>query len=193
MAAERVKGKEAKKHRLLRWLVIAGGIAGVAYWVARKQRPGPCVPAGGPEERVLIKDEENLSGLGSIMASLVKELLKDPAKAAMLDRMNLTLSIEPVEQPDTAITMTFSDGYMVIEPGVVPCPDIKIECDFEVLMQMANMGSGLAALKFMATPEGKKMQQKFLSGELKVQGLASHPLAMLKFSRFLAPSATPAT
>jgi hypothetical protein len=179
---------EKKKHRFLKWLLVGTGLAVGGYMIAQKQRPDVCVPAGGPEERILVKDPENLSGLGQIMQGLITELLKDPAKLRILNTLNLVLSIEPVEQPETAITMTFSDGYIVIEPGVVPSPDIKLVVDYETLMQMANMGSGLAAVQFAATPEGQKLIQKFTSGQCRVEGLASHPMAMLKFSKFLAPA-----
>jgi hypothetical protein len=177
-----------KKHHLLRWLLVGSGLAVLGYSIAQRQRPAPCVPAGGPEERVLVKDEENLSGLGAIMQSLITELLKQPEKVALLNTLNLVISIEPVEQPETAITMTFSDGYIVIEPGVVPSPDIKLVCDYETLMQMANIGAGLEAVKFVRTPEGQKLVQKFMSGTCRLEGAIMHPLAMLKFSKFLAPA-----
>ena len=109
-------------------------------------------------------------------------------KVALLNTLNLVISIEPVEQPETAITMTFSDGYIVIEPGVVPSPDIKLVCDYETLMQMANIGAGLEAVKFVRTPEGQKLVQKFMSGTCRLEGAIMHPLAMLKFSKFLAPA-----
>jgi len=177
-----------KKRRLLRWAVLGAGAAGVAYAVASRQRPGPCVPAGGPDERVIMKDEENLSGLGTIMATLIRQQLEaDPMKLGMLDRLNLVLAIEPLEQPETAITMTFSDGYLVLEPGVSPCPDIKIMCGYEALMQMVGIGSGLAALKYLATPEGKELAGKFASGELRIEGLLAHPIGMMRFANFLAP------
>ena len=81
MARKKAK-HEKKNHRFLRWLLLGTGLAVAAYVIAQKQRPEPCVPAGGPEERVLIKDEENLSGLGQIMQCLITELLKNPAKVA---------------------------------------------------------------------------------------------------------------
>ena len=186
MARKEKEGK--KKRKKLRWLIVGMGLGGIAYSVASRQRPGPCVPAGGPEERLILKDEENLGGLGSIMGALVKELLKDPAKLALLDQLNLVLAIEPIEQPEMAVTLTFSDGYIVIEQGVVPDPDIQINCTMEVLMQMAGMGSGLDALKFFSTPEGKKLVEKVRAGDLKIKGLTSHPIAMMKFSKFLTPS-----
>jgi len=189
MARKEKKSKVRKKRKKLRLLIVGIGLGGIAYSVANRQRPGPCVPAGGPEERVILKDEENLGGLGAIMGALIKELLKNPEKLALLDQMNLILAIEPTEMPETAITLTFSDGYIVIEPGVVPDPDIHISTTMEILMQMSGMGSGLDAFKFFKTPEGKQFVEKVRAGDLKIKGLTSHPIAMMKFSKFLSPSA----
>lgn len=179
---------EKKSHHFFRWLLLGSGLAYLAYHVSQRQSPCPAIPAGGPEERVLVKDAENLSGLGAIMQSLIAEMLKKPEKMAQLDTMNLVLSIEPVEQPETAVTMTFSDGYVVIEPGVVAKPDVKLVVDIETLMQMANIGAGLAAIKFFQSPEGQKLVQKFMSGQNRVEGVMGHPLEMLKFAKFLSPA-----
>lgn len=177
---------ERKKRKLLRFLVIGGGTAAVIF--ALKQRTaGTGSPPCSPEERLMVKDEEHLSGLGAIMKSLIGEFLKEPAKVKILDTMNLVLAIEPTDQPETAITFTFSNGYVIIEPGVVPNPDIKIMCTLEVLLQVSQMPAGPAALKYMQTPEGKELAGKFRTGELKIQGLATHPMGMMKFSKFLAP------
>ena len=178
--------KEPRKRHFLRWIVIGGGMAGVAYAMAQRQKPGPCVPAGSPGERVMVKDEENIGGLGSLMSTLITQLLQDSAKVEQLNSLNLVLAIEPSSMPEAAITMTFSDGYVVLEPGVVPAPDIHIVCELDVLMQMAAMGYGLKALKFMASPDGRQMAEKFRSGELQIKGLTAHPVRMMKFSRFLA-------
>lgn len=184
----RKKEKARKKHRFLKLLLAGGALAAAGYYISQKQRPDVCVPAGGPEERILVKDAENLSGLGAIMQGLITELVKKPAKLRLLDQINMVLAIEPVEQPETAITITFSDGYVVIEPGVVPSPDVKLVVDYETLMKMAGMAPDLAAVKFLVSPEGQQMARKFTSGQCRVEGLAGHPLAMLKFGRFLAPA-----
>jgi len=184
----REKGEGKKKRKLLRWLFVGAIGAVIAYVVSRRGKQGPGVTAGSPEERLMIKDEENLSGLGSIMKALIGDYLKNPAKVRILDSLNLVLAIEPIEQPETAISMTFSNGYAIIEPGVVPNADIKIKCDFEVLMQLPQMGAGLDAVKYLLTPEGKTIINKFASGKLKIQGVVLHAPAMMKFSKFLAPS-----
>lgn len=184
--------KKKKKRSFLRFALVAGGVGALAYAVAIRQRPGPSVAAGGPRERVLVKDEDNLSGLGTIMQMMIVQMLENPRKAVLLDTMNLILAIQPLDDPETAITMTFSDGYVVLEPGVVPSPDVCLTCDFDVLMKMATMGSGLGALRFLLSPEGRELAQKFMSGQVQVRGFASHPISMYRFSRFLAPDTTPA-
>jgi len=167
-------------------LFVSSGLAVLGYVIHRRSRPVSCVPAGGPEERMLVKDEENLSGLGSIMRSLIIEFLKNPRKARLLNEINLVLAIEPVEQPETAITITFSGGYVVIEPGVAPSMDIKLVCDYETVTRMAKMGAGMEAVKFLNTPDGKNLARKFASGECRIEGAVAHPVEMMKFGKFLA-------
>ncbi len=182
---EATETKEKKKRKFLRWFFLIACGAGVAYALSKRQKHVPCVPAGGPEERIIVRDSERLSGLGEIMKALLSQLLQDPAKMDILNTLSLVVSIEPKEAPDTAVTMTFSDGYAVIEPGVVGQPDIHIICETEVLMKMSQMGSGVEALKFLYSREGKELLKKFRTGEVKIKGLVSHPVGMLKFSRLL--------
>lgn len=184
MARERGEEKPGKR-KLLKWLVILGAVAAAAAAVMRSMKKAPCI-AVEPGERLMVRDEENISGLGYIMKALFEEFLKSPKKLAILDTLKLSVAIEPTEQPETAITMTFSNGYIVLEAGVVN-PDIKIVCDLETLMLMARMPAGPAAIKFLQTPEGKSIVSKLKSGQMKLVGLPAHPLAMMKFSKFLAP------
>lgn len=188
MRAGRSEKGAGRKGKALCWLAAAAAVSAAAYAAANRQKPGPCIPAGGPAARVLLKDEENLSGLGLIMSTLAGKLLEDPEKSRLLDGMSLVVAIEPMEQPETAITMSFSDGYIVFEPGVVESPDVKIKCNYEVLMQVAGMGYGIDALKFLASPEGREIVEKFFSGELVIEGMLAHPLGLLRFVRFLAPT-----
>jgi hypothetical protein len=176
-----------KKHRVRPLLVLGAAAGGLAYAMSKRERPAPPVASGSPEERLMVKDEENLSGLGAIMKGLMSEFVKDPGKVRILNTLNLSVAIEPVEQPEAAITMKFSNGCIIIEPGAASS-DIKIVCELQVLLQMAQMPAGLAAVKYMATPEGKELISKFISGDLKLKGLATHPMGMLKFSQFLAPT-----
>lgn len=183
-AKKELKPKK-KKSKLLRLLVLMGIAGGVAVALSKSKKPST-FGVIDPEERLKVSDEENISGLGYIMNSLFGEFLKNPAKVAVLDSLTLSVAIEPVEQPETAITMTFAGGRILLEPGVVN-PDIKIVCDYETLMQMAQMPFGLEAIKFLQTPEGKNIMSKLMSRQMKIIGLPAHPIAMMKFSKFLSP------
>jgi len=187
MAKKKSKAKPKKKHRLLKLLVLLGA-AGGAYSYFKNKQEAAVAPDLSPEERVTVRDQESISGLGAIMQSLIGEFVKNPAKVRLLNTMNVSVAIEPREQPETAITMEFRNGRVLIQPGAVN-PDIKISCDMEVLLQMAQMGAGLDAVKYLMTPEGKKIIEKMMSGELKITGVAAHPVGMMKFSQFLAPAA----
>lgn len=185
MAGKKSAAKPKKKHRILKLMVLLGA-AGGAYSYFRNRQDAAVAPDLSPEERLKVKDPETISGLGTIMQSLIGEFLKSPAKVRLLNGMDVSVAIEPREQPETAVTMEFRGGRVLIQPGVVNA-DVKISCDLEVLLQMARMGAGLDAVRFLRTPEGKKIIQKMLSGELRITGVGTHPIGMMKFSQFLAP------
>lgn len=177
--------KPKRKHRLLKLLVLFGAAGGV-YSYFKSRRESAAAPDLPPEERLTVKDPDVISGLGTIMQSLIGEFMKSPAKVKLLNGMDVSVAIEPREQPESAVTMEFRGGRALIRPGVVN-PDIKISCDLEVLMRMAQMGAGLDAVRYMMTPEGRTIIDKLVSGELKITGVGAHPVGMMKFSRFLAP------
>lgn len=168
------------------WRPVVLGCALVGALSARRilldssREPGP-----GPEERLVLKDEENLSGVGVVMENMIGFYLDDPAKVRILDSLDLVIAIEPVEEPQSSITLSFSNGTVTIEPGLVANPDIKLSCDYEVLMEMPKMGAGLRTIKYLMTPGGKQVAGKFLSGRVKISGIIPHGLKMLKLSRFL--------
>jgi len=65
---------------------------------------------------------------------------------------------------------------VIIEPGVALNLDLKIMCTMEMLGLMSQMTT-------------RQTVKKLRTGELKIKGLAKHPLRMMKFSKFLAPPA----
>jgi len=166
---------ERKKRKLLGFIEIGGAVTGVMLALMQRTA-GTGTPPCSPKERLVVKDEENLGGLGAIMKAVIGEYLKDPDKVKMLDTMNLVLAIEPTDQPETASTFTFSNGCVIIEPGVALNLDLKIMCTMEMLGLMSQMTT-------------RQTVKKLRTGELKIKGLAKHPLRMMKFSKFLAPPA----
>jgi len=175
------------KRKVLKPLFTLACVSVLAYLIAERQRPSQCIPARDVRERLLIRNEDGLSGLGSIFSALISDFIKEEGKIRLLESLFLTLAIEPVEERDNAVTITFSDGYCVIEPGVSPSFDIKITCDYETLLMLAKVGWGIDALRFLLRDEGKILAEKLRKGELKVQGALFHPVSLLRFAKFLSP------
>jgi len=183
MKKNKAKGK--KKHRIRKLLVLSvGGAAAYTYYQVMKPPACPCTCS--PEERVQLKDEENMGGVGLVMENMISKYVDDPAKASILDRMDLVIAIEPIEEPQSAITMSFKCGRVVIEPGIASGYDIMLTCDYDVLMALPAMGVGLQTVKYLMTPEGQEVMKKMLSGQIKIKGKVSHLPEMLKLSMFLA-------
>jgi hypothetical protein len=187
---KRGKGKEKpKEKRGLLGLLVAGAAAGGAAFAlsARKQAAAPA-PVDIPEERLTVVDEENLDALGRFMKALILNFLEDPGKIEVIETLNLAVAIEPINHPESALTMTFSHGHVVLENGIVPNPDIKVRCEPAVLLKVARMPAGPAAIKFLRSPAGKDIIDRFRSGELQVKGIPTHLPGIMKFSKLVAPT-----
>jgi len=145
------------------------------------------VPGGGPRERLVVSGEENLHVLGRFFRAMVLNLLKYPDKVRILDKLNLVVAIDPPAHPDSALTVGFCGGRVVLQSGVVD-PDVRLMCEAAVLMKLARVPAGLAAIRFLSTHEGRTLVAMIRSGELKIKGIARHPLGMMGFAKFLAPN-----
>jgi len=145
--------------------------------------------ASRPQERLVVEDGENMHVLGRFFQAMLLNLLKEPSKVKAAEGMDLTVAVDPSGHPDNALTMTFSGGRVILESGIVPDADIVLKCETAVLMKLARIPAGPAVVGFLRTHEGKALVARMRSGELKIKGITRHPLMMMRFSKFLAPSA----
>jgi hypothetical protein len=143
----------------------------------------------GQSDRVVVKDAENLSPLGGIMKSLLSGNLKNPRKVALLETMRLSVAIKPTENPEGAITITFSDGIITLEPGVSPKSRVRLFCDLQTLLQLPTIPMGPKAIKYFLTPEGKAVAMKFITRKARIKGAVLNAFQLIKFTKFLTPSA----
>ena len=142
---------------------------------------------GEPQERLMVKDADNLHPMGQFFQAMLLNLLKEPRKVRIAEKLDLAVAIEPTDHPDNALTVAFSKGRVVLEGRTVPKPDVKIKCELNTLLKLARVPAGPAVIKFLRTDEGKDLVAKVFSGKLKIKGIARHPLGMMKFAKFLAP------
>ena len=184
-----VSRRKTAKRKWLKCLTVLGAAAAAAGIIYQKKRAAPSMPAGEPPERLVVRDPENLRPLGTFFQAMILNLLKSPRKVRLLEKMNLVVAISPTGYEYNALTVKFSNGQVILENGVSAGADIKIMCELATLMTLARMPVGPAAVKFFQTHEGKDLINKFLSGELKIRGVVTHPLGMMMFGQFLAPEA----
>lgn len=154
----------------------------------RRRQKADVAPAGGPQERLLVKDEENLHLMGRFFRAMFLNLLKDPGKLRILDKLDLVVAIDPPDHPDSTLTINFSSGQVILEEGIAPDTDIRLRCEPAVMMKLTRVPAGTAAVKFMRMHEGKALIARMRSGDLKIKGIVRHPLGMMRFADFLAPS-----
>jgi hypothetical protein len=152
-------------------------------------RAAIAAPAGETRDRLVVRDVEELHVLGRFFQAMLLNLLKDPLKIRDLERMDMVVAIDPPTHPESALTLVFSGGRVMLDSGISTRPDIVLRCEAAVMMKLARVPAGPAALKFLRTHEGKAILARMRSGELKIRGVARHPLGMKRFAEFLAPSA----
>ena len=152
-----------------------------------KRKAVEVTSAGDPRERLVVKGEDDLHVLGRFFQAMILNLLKDPDKVRILGKLDLVVAIEPPMHPDNALSVGFRGGRVVLQNGVVD-PDIMLICEAAGLMKLARVPAGPAAVKFMRTQEGKSLIASMRSGDVKIKGVFRHPLGMMGFAKFLAPS-----
>lgn len=145
------------------------------------------VAGGETESRLVVKEPGELNLLGRFMRALLLSLLKDPERMRVAERMDLKVAIEPPGHPENALTLSFSGGRVILENGAAPEADIRIVSEVAMLIRLARMPAGPAALRFLFTHEGRSLLAALRAGELRLKGVMRHPLGMMRFSSFMGP------
>lgn len=145
---------------------------------------------GEYRNRLVVKDADGLHVMGRFVRALLLNQLREPCKVKVMEKLNLAVAIDPAGYEGSALTMTFGGGRVVLERGMVTKADVVLRCEPAVLMKLARMPAGPAAVKFFVGSEGRDLISRMLSGDLKIKGVARHPLGMMKFANFLAPPAS---
>jgi hypothetical protein len=140
-----------------------------------------------PQGMLLVRDADNLKPMAQFFQAMLLNLLKDPGKVGIAEKLDLSVAINPTGYRENAITIIFSGGHVILQGGILHDVDVQIRCELETLLKLARVPAGPAAIKFLRTKEGKDLVNKFLRGELRIKGVARHPLGMMKFAGFLAP------
>jgi hypothetical protein len=180
LVKKEMKKKKARKRRrkLLLLAIIAGGVAAAAA----SQKPKP-TPGSGT---VTMRDTEP-GPLAFMMSEMVKGFLQDSRKKDLADRMNVSVAIQDLDNPDMAATMIFKGSDVTVANGVVEGTDIYIGTELALLLSLSSAGKGMQMVKWLQSEDGKKILNAVKSGRFKVRGAVKNAPQMALFQKFLTP------
>jgi len=167
-----------RRRRLLLLAIIAGGAMAAQASQKPKQTPG--------NGTVTFKDAEP-GPLAFMMSELVKGFFNDPAKKALADKMNVSVAIQDLDNPEMAATMSFRGSDVTVSNGAEGA-DIYIGTELALLLSLSGAGKGKQILQWLKTEDGKKVINAVKSGRFKVRGAVKNAPQMALFQKFLTPT-----
>jgi hypothetical protein len=176
------KAKARRRHKKLLLLALVAGGAMAAQ--ASKGKPKPAAPGSGT---VTLRDAEP-GPLAFMMSEMVKALLQDPRKKALADKMNISVAIQDLENPEMAATMIFNASDVEVANGVIEAVDIYIGTELAILLSLSGAGKGKQMLNWLKTDDGKKLVNAVKSGRFKVKGAVKNAAQMALFQKLLQPA-----
>ena len=171
------KAKARKRRRKLLLLALIGGGA-VAAKAAKKPQP---TPGSGTVTRA----DAEPGPLATMMSEMVKGFLQDAQKKALADKMNVSVAIQDIDNPEMAASMTFKGSDVTVSNGVIEGVDIYIGTELALLLTLSGAGKGLEMIKWLKTEDGKKVVNAVKSGRFKVRGAVKNAPQMALFQKFL--------
>lgn len=130
----------------------------------------PAPSADPPADRVVLADPA-ANGLDAMIAAVLTEVLKQPAKVALLDQMRGTVTLTIPDQ-SAEVGLRFADGVATVLPSGVPGAMLHLTVPSTVLMAMGSAKQlPLIGLPSPATAGGRDLYLALLTRRMKIGGL----------------------
>ena len=136
------------------------------------------------EASIILDEGAQENGLAAMLADLMRQNLEQkPEKAKAFAWLKGSVAIT-ARDAEVSLTLFFNRGSCVIFDGVVGQPDLHVEANSDVILNLSN-----APLRFglpdPLSEESKDLVKKLLSREVVIHGLAFHPLTLILFTNVL--------
>jgi hypothetical protein len=119
-----------------------------------------------------------------VIADLLSaNLQQKPKKMATFNKMcgEVALNLPDIE---AAVTLIFADGRVRIEPGILGKPDLIINSSSENIISL-NAINIRFGLPYYFDEAGLNVLKQLLHGDLKIQGLFTHPILLTRFTKIM--------
>jgi hypothetical protein len=123
------------------------------------------------------------NGLASMMGALIEgNLAAHPERESLLRRR----ATYAISAPDVgvAVSIRLEPTRVLVRNGVVRRLDVLVETDSETLLGLSSVPLRFG-LPDAGTPEGRAVNRKLLTRNLRVKGLLRHPAKLARLNKLL--------
>lgn len=131
---------------------------------------------------LVLRDDE-LDGLGQIVADLLEANLADGSRSGSLGSSRWRTTIF-VRDADSTFLLEFGAGEAAVKAGSSRPAELRIEVDGDTLVQIPEVPLVLG-LPDPRTPEGRELLGKLLRRDLRIGGLLRHPFLLRRLLMLL--------
>lgn len=131
---------------------------------------------------VVLADPDG-AGLAAMLAGLLEAAITQPAKAALLEKMRGTVTID-VPDAEVAVGLRFSGGTCRVESAEIPGSTVRITMPADRVLGMSTIPL-LLGLPSVLTPDGRAFTKDVLRGTVRIRGLR-HLGLITRLNRLLA-------
>lgn len=129
------------------------------------------------EDRIVVHSSAEDNGMANMIAELMRtNIASSVYKALCFNLIKATVGLR-VPDAEVSATLLFNRGSCVIYDGIAGGTDVTIEADSEDLLALSNINL-VAGLPFYLDEAGREILSKSLTGKVKIDGLAFHPLSL---------------
>ena len=132
-----------------------------------------------PEISVDSSAREN--GLANMVADLIRANVESsPYKARVFSRLSGSVGLSATDA-EVSLTLVFSRGSCVIRDGIAPGILATVTADSGSIIEMSNVNL-VGGLPSLFDGPGRAIVRKAVRGEIKIRGLASHPITLTRLA-----------
>ncbi len=123
-------------------------------------------------------------GIAGMMADIIKGNLKHkPERENDFNALDGNIYLR-AEDADVDITMVFKKGSLIVHNGKIGNPKISIVTNSGTLLDLANISIKFG-LPYYFDETGRGVIKKLLTGKLKLKGLFTHLIALIRFTKLM--------
>ena len=123
-------------------------------------------------------------GLAIMLQDLiVQNIEQNPHKLTDFKKLGISIGLD-VSDVEIKLSLAFSDGELIIRPGIKGQPELDINADSGTVMNLSNQKIKWG-LPYYFDETGREIMAAMRSRRLRVTGMISHFASLIRFSRVM--------